>query len=202
MNRSRSLNPAVVVLAAGFSSRLGRNKALVRIHGSTALRTLLFKLAPLTDCRVAVVVPRRSATLREARRYGGRHILNPDPGRGMSSSVRCALQQLRYSPAVLILPVDLSQLRRRELAAMIRRWYGHRRKLIARRDGQRALTPMIIPKHLFHLAAQIGGDVGLRDLIATLPVEERILLDVPSAAVDLDTQIDLDSARRRYGNCI
>ena len=48
----------IVVLAAGFSIRLGRPKALARIHGRTLLDRTLRVLAPFSQrTRIVVVIP-------------------------------------------------------------------------------------------------------------------------------------------------
>jgi CTP:molybdopterin cytidylyltransferase MocA len=43
----------------------------------------------------------------------------------------------------------------------------------------------------------VSGDVGLRDLVNGLPAPQRVLLNLPSAALDVDTPQDLRAARRR-----
>jgi molybdenum cofactor cytidylyltransferase len=193
-----TLAPEIVVLAAGSSIRLGRNKALARIHGISLLGIQLAKLSPLARRKVSVVVPRRSAARREAIRHGGRCIVNAHPEGGMSNSVRCAMKSLRNSHAVMILPVDLIGIKPADIERMIATWRGHRRKLVARRLGTRGVTPAILPKHLFRLGEKLRGDVGLRDLIADLPAGERVLVRMPSAQVDVDTPSDLAAARRRF----
>ena len=61
-----SLSPGlhVVVLAAGFSSRLGRPKALTRVRSSTLLRRTLALVASFSPARIAVVLPPRAARYR------------------------------------------------------------------------------------------------------------------------------------------
>jgi molybdenum cofactor cytidylyltransferase len=191
--------PEIVVLAAGSSSRLGRNKALVKVRGISVLGIQLAKLSSLTRGKPYVVIPSRSAVRREVIRHGGTCIFNSDPARGMSNSVRRALRCRRFSQAVLVMPVDLVALRSVDVKRMLRMWEGNRRKVIARRLGTRGVTPVILPKRLFHLAETITGDVGLRDLIAGLPTGERRLITLPSAGLDIDTKQDLSAARRRFG---
>ena len=70
-----SLSPAlhVVILAAGFSSRLGRPKALTRVRSSTLLRRTLALAASFSPARIVVVLPPRAARYRlEARGFEAR----------------------------------------------------------------------------------------------------------------------------------
>src|ERR1700733_14325530 len=58
----------IVVLAAGFSSRLGQPKALGRVHGLSLLRRTLKAASGCGADRIIVVVPRNAARYRvEAR---------------------------------------------------------------------------------------------------------------------------------------
>ncbi len=190
--------PRIIILASGFSSRLGRPKALVRIHGMSMLARLSRKLAPLSRQPLVIVVPPRSATRRAALCLGMVCIDNRDRHRGMSSAVRLALKRSVYAPGVLLLPVDLAELRLTSLAGLLRRWRGQRRKVFARRLGDRGVIPVLLPRHLFHAADALHGDSGLRDWMAALPSGQVILLDLPGAGADIDTPQDLARARRRF----
>jgi CTP:molybdopterin cytidylyltransferase MocA len=186
-----------VILAAGFSSRLGRPKALVRVRGSTLLRRTLLLASRCTPARIIVVVPPRAARYRlEARGLRTLFAANPRRAAGLSSSVLQGIRQARFSAAILLLPVDLAVLGQRELAQLISRWRGARRCVIARSIARHAGIPLILPRWLYPRARSVTGDVGLRDLIRGLPQRQRVLLDIPRAAHDVDTPKDLRAARQ------
>jgi molybdenum cofactor cytidylyltransferase len=192
----------VLILAAGFSSRLGRPKALARVRALSLLRRTLTLVAHFAPAKIVVVVPCHAARYRvEARGFKVAFAANRRRAEGLSSSVRRGIAAARYSPALLLLPVDLAVLQRRDVARLISRWRAARRCVIARWIGQQTGTPrggvpLILPHWLYARAAQVRGDIGLRDLINGLPASQRVLLDLPSAALDVDTLQDLCTARR------
>jgi CTP:molybdopterin cytidylyltransferase MocA len=187
----------MVVLAAGFSTRMGRSKALVRIRGVSLIERTLRALAPLAAAPIIVVVPPRAARLRaELRGYRAVLIANPLRRDGLSSSVRRGLRHARYDAAALLVPMDMSHLERRDMARLIARWRGARRRVAARRIGGEAAAPLILPRRLFSLALDIAGDVGLKTLVRDLPSPDIALVSLASAAFDVDTAGDLERARR------
>jgi molybdenum cofactor cytidylyltransferase len=193
----------VIILAAGFSSRLGRPKALARVQSTTLLRRTLTLVASFSPAKIAVVLPPRAARYRiEARGLKVAFAANSGRAAGLSSSVRLGIALARCSPAVLILPVDLATLNPRDVARLISRWRASRRRVIARRIGQpggasHGGTPLILPRWLYARALAVTGDKGLRELVSGLPAQHRALLDLPSAALDVDAPSDLRAARRR-----
>jgi molybdenum cofactor cytidylyltransferase len=200
----------VVILAAGYSSRLGQPKALARVRGISLLRRTLKLAADLrTGGAVIVVTPCNATRYRvESRALPAQLTGNSRRARGLSSSVQVGIARARYSAGVLLLPVDLPSLKRRELAKLVSRWRCAPRQVVARRVAAvggaypaRGGTPLILPRGLYRLALGIDGDVGLRDLIAALPASRRVLIDLPSAAADVDTPRDLQAARayRHHG---
>ena len=189
----------IVVLAAGFSARLGRPKALARVHGSSLIRRTVRLLAPLATERIIVVIPPRPVRARaELRGQRVDLVANPHRAGGLSTSVRRGLAAGRRSAALLILPVDLVHLQRRDLERMIARWSGARRRVIARRVAEHGGTPVILPRWLWARALGITGDRGLKQLLSELSSAHVTLLAVPSAARDVDTTQDLACARRRW----
>jgi molybdenum cofactor cytidylyltransferase len=189
----------IIVLAAGFSSRLGRSKALARVHGVSLLRTSLKLAATLKCAKIIVVVARNGALFRaQARGIKVTFVANSRRHQGLSSSVRRGIAAARYSPAVLLMPVDLANLKSRELARLVRRWRATPRRVIARRIGRFGAVPLVLPRRLHPRALGIVGDVGLRELVVQLPDDSRVLVDLPSAAMDIDTPPDLQAARRSW----
>jgi molybdenum cofactor cytidylyltransferase len=188
----------VVILAAGFSSRLGLPKALARVRSVSLLRRTLALVAGFSPGRIIVVLPRRASRYRiEARGFEVVFEINPHRAAGLSSSVRRGLARARYSPAVLLLPVDLAALRRREVCRLMARWQATRRRVIARRIGPNGGVPLILPHWLYARARDVTGDIGLRDLIRGLSPQQRVLVNLPSAELDVDTPQDLRAARQR-----
>jgi CTP:molybdopterin cytidylyltransferase MocA len=156
-----------------------------------------------------VVIPRRAASyLIETRGFAVRFAANPRRADGLSSSVQRGIAAARYASALLILPVDLPCLKYRDLSRLVSQWQSARRCVIARRVGQdgglpRGGVPLILPRWLYAQARAVRGDIGLRDLVGGLPPAQRVLLNLPSAELDVDTPRDLRTARRmRYSRAL
>jgi len=192
-----------VILAAGFSSRLGRPKAMARVGAQSLLRRTIALASAFGPAEILIVVPRRTPSYRtQARGFKVIFAANPHRADGLSSSVRRGLIRARFSAAALLLPVDLAALRRRDIARLISRWRARRRCVVARclagaDDMPRGGVPLILPRWLYSRAQCVTGDIGLRGLVSGLPPSQRILLPLASAALDVDTPQDLRAARRR-----
>jgi molybdenum cofactor cytidylyltransferase len=198
MARGAPPAPRIVLLAAGFSARMGKPKTLARVRGESLIARTLRVLSPCATAPIIVVVPPRAARLRaELRAHGATPVANPLAREGLSSSVRRGLRQARYAAAVLLLPVDLPYLEGRDIARLIARWRGARRRVAARRIGTEAGAPLILPRYFYSSARSIAGDVGLKALIRHLPAQDVRLVSLNSAAFDVDTARDLQRARRR-----
>jgi molybdenum cofactor cytidylyltransferase len=189
----------IIVLAAGFSTRLGRPKPLARVHGVSLLRRTLKVASSFGADPIIVVVPRNAARYRiEARGMNVRWAVNTRRAQGLSSSVRRGVAAARYASAILLLPADLIHLRSRDLFRLVQRWHSAPRRLIARRINLSGVTPVILPRWLYARASALAGDVGLRELVAQLPADNRVLVDLPSAIWDIDWPQDLRDSRRRF----
>jgi molybdenum cofactor cytidylyltransferase len=192
----------IVVLAAGFSTRLGRPKPLAQVRGVRLLERTCRVLEPFVGSyRLIVVGPPRAARYRTGLDGGKIDFLaNPQRESGLSSSVHVGIKRARFSAAVLLLPVDLVDLTAADVARLISRWRGARRKVVARRVQDHPATPgtpLILPRALYGASLAVRGDQGLRDFVRRLPAEDVRLVPLPSAALDVDTPQDLARARRR-----
>jgi molybdenum cofactor cytidylyltransferase len=189
----------IIVLAAGFSSRLGQSKALARVHGVSLLRRTLTAAASLRGPLITVVIPRKAAQYRhEGRGMRLNWAVNTRRAQGLSSSVRLGIAAARHSAGILIMPADLGHLKGRELERLVHRWRAAPRCLVARRIDLSGGIPLILPRWLYGRALTIDGDAGLRHLVGQLAADQRVLIELPSAAADVDTPEELHNARRRY----
>jgi molybdenum cofactor cytidylyltransferase len=176
---------------------------MARVRSVTLLRRTLTLAAQFSPAKIVVVLPPQAARYRiEARGLKVTFAVNPRRADGLSSSVRRGIAQARYSRALLLLPVDLVTLQSRDMARLISRSRAARRCVIARRVGPQQGTshggvPLILPRWLYARALAVTGDIGLRELVSGLPARQRVLLNLPSAALDVDTPEDLRIARHR-----
>lgn len=92
---------AGLVLAAGKSSRMGRDKALLAYRGRTFLETIIARLREAGIGRVAVVLGHHAQTIRQAASLSGAGsagvevVFNPDYQRGQTSSLQAGLAALQ-----------------------------------------------------------------------------------------------------------
>ncbi len=189
----------IVVLAAGFSTRLGRPKALARIHGMPLLQRTIHTLLPFRGRFpiILVVPPRALRYSAGVPRHSVTFVANPQRAGGLAGSVRLGVTRARCSAAILLLPLDLVELERRDIARLIARWRGSRRRVAACRVEGHAGAPLMLPRWLYPRALAIAGNTGLRELVRALPQHAVSLTGLPSAQADIDTPQDLTRARRR-----
>jgi len=117
------MKPALVVLAAGASSRLGRCKALVRLGGATVLERLLAAGACLDAQPPLVVTGADHEAIERAAPAGCRVVHNPRWGEGRSTGLLLAHLMLPER-SLCVAPVDVPLVPPELFAALARKWEG------------------------------------------------------------------------------
>ena len=85
--------PAGIILAAGESSRMGRDKALLAYRGTTFLNHWISILQPRIEPLI-VVLGHHADSIRRSVAVGPRIVVNPDYRRGMLSSLQVGIRVL------------------------------------------------------------------------------------------------------------
>ena len=197
--------PAALVLAAGKSTRMGSDKALLPLGGAPVLQRAvsLFHKAGVTDVRV-VVGHHAERISQAAIQAGAQPVYNPDFEEGMFMSVAAGLSSFGPGcPAVFILPVDLPLVRVHTILRLLEAWRGlgaegeaGRMILYPTYRGLRGHPPLIGGGHIPEIPGWRGGG-GLRACLAQHPkaarevsVADRFILS------DMDTPEDYDRMAR------
>jgi len=101
----------VIILAAGRSSRLGEAKALVNVGGNSLISCLVARLQKLTNVAITAVTNADLLADIMIQCPSIHVVLNPDPEKGRTGSLRCALESIlerngRLPNRLLLVPVD------------------------------------------------------------------------------------------------
>ena len=208
---ARQAHPALVVLAAGASERLGEPKALARLAAGTPGTPLEFLLAAgraLGDERALVVAGRDAAAIATALGRESDLVVNPDWSAGRTGSVQLAVRQ-RPERDLCLAPVDVPLVPAAVFAALAEEWARNARPARgwlapcvrlpgAGVNGERRFGhPLIVGRELCRLLKSFPPDRPLR-LLREL-AEPLLALEVTSAAIldDLDSPGDLERLRIR-----
>ena len=119
---------AGIILSAGASRRMGTPKALLPLDGETFLDRLIRVFSEVAVTPI-VVLGHQAAQIRSGIRRSAEamFVVNPDPERGMLSSLQCGLRAIpQESEAVMFTPVDHPNLEGSTLEKLSRHFEGHR----------------------------------------------------------------------------
>lgn len=186
---------AAVILAAGYSSRLGAWKPLQPLGPSTFIEEAVrrFRAAGIEDIRV--VTGHRAAAIEPVlQKLGVRGVFNPDYDQGMFASVRAGVLSLEPEiTAFFLLPVDLPLVKPRTIRALLE---ARRRQGVSVIypcfQGRRGHPPLIATAAVRNLPRDCGG--GLRAFL-TRHDAAALNLEVPDEAVLLDCDTPGDYRR-------
>ncbi len=185
---------AAVVPAAGASRRMGRDKRLLAFPGGgTVLEATVALLRAGGVEAITVVLEPDSPCRALAGLAGAALAVNPDPSRGMLSSIRVGLAALpAEAEAALIQPGDHPFAPPAAVAALCARHRAERPLLLAPSYAGRRGHPLLLARALFAEACACDDSVGLCQLLERRSAELRELAwEAPGGDDDLDRPEDL-----------
>jgi molybdenum cofactor cytidylyltransferase len=194
------VNPALVILAAGASERLGECKALARIGDTCPLSALLEAGAELNSVSPLVIAGADFESIAAAAVQDCEVVLNPNWRTGRTSGIRLA-RALRPGRDLCLAPVDVPLVPGAVFAQLAGAWNAAGRPArgwLAPRFRGDFGHPIVVGRALLAELDTLQGDAPLRDLRAlaaplfSIEVESERVLD------DLDTPADLARLRNLF----
>jgi molybdenum cofactor cytidylyltransferase len=190
---SPELSIAGLVPAAGASRRMGQDKRRIPWRGATVLEATIESLRQGGAAPLIVVLEPSSPCQGLPALAQTIVATNPDPSRGMLSSIREGFIWLPPTvAAVAILPGDHPFVPSWAVAELLAAYRARRPSLLVPRFNGRNAHPLIIDRSLFDEALACDDAVGLRQLISRRRSEVlAVELEIPLAHCDLDEPADL-----------
>jgi len=206
------MNLALVVLAAGASSRLGTCKALVDLGGAPPLARLLAAAHGAGFSAELVVGGAHAAALQEwlaewlaappagsGQRPSRSFVVNTAWSAGRLGGIARAAERVPGADLCLA-PVDVPLVSAATFETLAATWHASGappRGWLAPRHAGRYGHPVVLGQHLAAEALHLPPDTPLRALRAA--AEPCLAVDVPDAGVldDLDTPADLERLRHK-----
>jgi monoamine oxidase len=194
-------NISGVVLAAGKSERPGFAKALAELDGETLIARVVASLRAGGVENVVVVTgpPHAEAIVRAV--SGVRHAHNPEPERGMLSSlaigIEAALSAWPDTGAVIFSLVDHPRVRAQTVARLLAEWRARDAPALRPAHGGRGGHPVVVSREVALRIVNASGGVTVRDVIAEHGGFVDLAVDDPAVVEDLDTPEALSAAGAR-----
>lgn len=185
---------AIVVLAAGKSTRMQSPKQLLNINGNYLLDIILEKVKQLQNHDIYCVLGAHAdSILKKIKSTDIAFIQNPFFEKGLSSSIKAAIdffeeKELNYSHLFIVLG-DQPEISVDYLEELLLLSKKYQQKIIATKYPTNFGVPAIFPKNTFKELKAIEGDKGAKELLNSN--KDSVIL--PKFAVnllDLDTQND------------
>ena len=199
MPGDRSGRVAGVVLAAGTSSRMGRNKLLLPLGGTSVLRRAVATAREAALDPVVVVLGHQSErALSELAGVACTPVVNPEYALGMNTSVRAGVSAVPedVSAAVLML-ADMPFVTADMLRTLVERHHVAAAPLVVSTYGDVLAPPILYGRALFGELRALDGD-GCGKRVVKAHRSEAIEVPWPeSALADLDLPEDVDRVRTR-----
>lgn len=196
------MKPAAIILAAGESSRMGRDKALLPYHGSTFLNHLISLFLPRVESLV-VVLGHHSAEIAASlpAAPGLSIVTNPDYKRGMLTSLQAGLSAVPDAPAILFTLVDHPAVGAETVDHLIEEFFRNSPALAIPRCGERRGHPVLLARRVAREILALPPGSSAKEVIRAHREETRFV-DVtdPGILQDIDRPVDYEALLRDRGN--
>lgn len=184
----------IVILAAGSSTRFGRNKLLEKIGNSTMIENVVKSAISSKADEVIVVLGHEAEKIKKAlKNFKCKFVFNKDYKKGQSFSVKAGVKSvMSYAEAVMILPGDVALITPNSINMVIEEYKRSRGLIVVASHKGRPGHPILFDCSLFNEILRIDEEtMGLRAIVNRYK-ESIIKVEVNSdeVLIDIDTQED------------
>ena len=184
---------AVLVLAAGKSSRMKDIKQLLKINNKTLLETALENGKKINPNNVFCVLGAHAEKIKkETSTKNITYIFNNNFEKGLSSSIVCGVNYIAKEhsnlTSILILLADQPKIDFQFLNELVSIYQKNTTKIVASSYGDKKGVPAIFPKIYFEKLKLLKGDKGAKEFLNSNNIDVASINSLK--LIDIDTNED------------
>jgi molybdenum cofactor cytidylyltransferase len=181
-------NLAVLILAAGTSSRLGEPKQLLKIGNDSLIKNAVKKALKISSNVCVVLGHKSDEIIDEIKNLPISIIVNPNYTEGMASSISYGINNLLKSDKVLIMLCDQPFIPLSHYIKLVEKSIANENTIICSKYQNRFAVPSIFPKNYYKNLEELKGDKGAKKFLDENPLKFVSLDD--EFSIDIDTKDD------------
>lgn len=206
---SQSLNPspknhkiAILLLAAGGSSRMGVAKQLLPWGGTSMIGNAINQAKSSVAGEVLVVLGANFDDIEKEMAHSNVSIIrNKEWEMGLGSSIACGIDYIKQQHpeinTVLVMLADQPLIDSKYLNVLIESHIKGKKGIVATRYGSKYGVPAIFSKFYFGVLGTLRSDHGAKELINSKP-EDLIGISIEKNTMDIDTMQDYKQLSKLY----
>ena len=179
-----------IIMASGFSNRMGKNKLLMEIDGVRVIERVISacKESLLDD----IILIYRVDEVRDiGEKYGLRCIFNSNAHEGQSAAVKLGVENSNPNSSYMFLVGDQPFLTHELIDKLIREYNMDTKNIVVPYFNNKFGMPIIFPSNFREDLLKVSGDKGGREIIQGNPgLVRKIYFEDELMGVDIDTMED------------
>lgn len=187
-----------IVMASGFSRRMGENKLLMDFNGKTIIENT-FEALKKCDFKEVIVVSQYEEVLKIANKYQFKFVLNDNAQIGQSESIKLGIRNSGKCDGYMFFVGDQPLINNDDLKELINEFEENKEYIVIPRYDNKTGNPVIFPTYLKNNLLSLKNDekgkkvINEYDKIKYVNVSKYTLLDV-------DTKVDYENLKKLKGN--
>ncbi|MEM0287375.1 MAG: nucleotidyltransferase family protein [Nitrososphaerota archaeon] len=198
---SNSAKMAIIILAAGLSERMGKDKQIIEFMGKPILQWVIESAKGSRVKEIYVVLGHHSDKIEKAISMDGiKKVFCKNYKIGISASLKAGVNALQKDvSAAIVMLGDQPLVKSSTIDKLVEAYDSYDADMIIPSYKGRRGNPVLLSKKTFNLIQGLEGDQGARVLMKRVRVR-KIEVDDSGILLDVDTSRDLESLQAKYKN--
>ena len=187
---------AGIILASGFSRRLGKEKLLLKVKGISMVEKVI-RAAQSSQIDELILIYQKDEIREIAKKYGIKTIYNQHADKGQSAAVKLGVKASHPdSDGFMFLVGDQPYLNSSTINKLIEVFKREKRSIVVPTYNGKRGNPVIFPSTLKDDLLRLEGDCGGRKIIETMKDGVKLVsIEEGIEGTDIDTREEYEECR-------